>query len=714
MRISIALLFATLAFADSLPLPDAGNVSLPLEEYNKLIELAARPPKKPDAPPQPYAIKTAQVDLQVKGESISGTIALAGEVFAKGERKVPLVTGLTVLDARQNGAELPIAQEGGTHSALLTGPAEFAVTVETGLALTMEPSRASFTLPAPAAGTVKLTLSVPGEQTFVNLSPGLITSRVSSNGRTVIDATLSPGEPTQIWWAARSAPVVQQPPKEIRFTSDVKTLISVSDAELAVAALANVTVIQGDPAAFTIDVPEGYELTGATGQTLYSSEVQGHTVILRVNNPAARAHEFLISLAKANTDPKAEMSLMGFRGTQRETGEVLIESEGAVELTAKAAGLRRMDLRETSPYLRSLARSTLHAAFRYQKKPAETPAVALEWTRFPDSGVLAAVAQDAVVTTVITSEGRSLTEVRLTLKNHAQPFLKVGLPPGATIVSCEVGGEKVKPVEGPDGNRVPLMRPGFRPADSYSASFVFLHAGAPFQKKGGAELSLPKMDVPIGLLRWEVFLPQQFKVADFGGDALAAQLLPYSASEEVHTGSPVNIDSLTTGEVGGIIIDPTGAVVPGVEVTVTHQTSGITRKTYTDGSGQWLIADLPSGRLMVTAAMRGFMTTSRQFDHDAARGSKFNLKLNVGGVSQTVEVSSSATAVKESQQIERNTRQNAAQPEVASANVKDLERKVAGVLPIAINVPHTGASYRFVRPLVVDEETKLTFNYRNK
>jgi hypothetical protein len=40
--------------------------------------------------------------------------------------------------------------------------------------------------------------------------------------------------------------------------------------------------------------------------------------------------------------------------------------------------------------------------------------------------------------------------------------------------------------------------------------------------------------------------------------------------------------------------------------------------------------------------------------------------------------------------------------------------RVAGVSPIAVDVPRTGTSYRFVRPLVIDEETKVTFTYRTK
>ena len=44
----------------------------------------------------------------------------------------------------------------------------------------------------------------------------------------------------------------------------------------------------------------------------------------------------------------------------------------------------------------------------------------------------------------------------------------------------------------------------------------------------------------------------------------------------------------------------------------------------------------------------------------------------------------------------------------------NLQKRVAGVLPIRVDVPRAGNSYRFVRPLVIDEETKVTFNYRTE
>src|SRR5262249_34882564 len=148
---------------------------------------------------------------------------------------------------------------------------------------------------------------------------------------------------------------------------------------------------------------------------------------------------------------------------------------------------------------------------------------------------------------------------------------------GATILSSEVAGEKVKPVQGADGSRVPLLRQGFRPTDSYQISFVFLHAGTPFAKKGGTELALPKMDVPIGRMEWEVFLPERYRVTNFGGDALAAALFStYSpdAAEELR-GQFNRLQQFSTltlepGQLGGVVVDPTGAAVAGVNIEIKH------------------------------------------------------------------------------------------------------------------------------------------------
>ena len=109
--LAILMMFSVYAMGAetaSLPLPTTGNVTLTLAEYNRLVELASKSSKKHETPPLPYAIKRAEMKLHVTNETVLGTLQLDGEVFSKGAAKVPLTTGLTILNARQEGKSLPL------------------------------------------------------------------------------------------------------------------------------------------------------------------------------------------------------------------------------------------------------------------------------------------------------------------------------------------------------------------------------------------------------------------------------------------------------------------------------------------------------------------------------------------------------------------------------------------------------------------------------
>jgi len=285
-------------------------------------------------------------------------------------------------------------------------------------------------------------------------------------------------------------------------------------------------------------------------------------------------------------------------------------------------------------------------------------------------------------------------------------------------------------VEGSDGNRVPLLRVGFRPTDSYNVSFVFMHSGAPFAKKGGSDISLPKMDVPINLLQWEVFLPEQYKVKDFGGDAIATSLLP-PTSQDIsgaetdeyfvhaiqfvgHVSSNESM-SLLPGQLGGIVVDQTGAVVPNAQVTVTQTNTGAVRNVMTDPTGRWIVSNLPSGNVKIAVNGRGFRQFVSQMNYDGSRPAPIATTLSVGAMNQSVEVTTSASTVTDYLRFERDAKKQLAQQQLqASANVTNLKERVSGILPVRVDVPRAGNSYHFVRPLVLDEETKVTFTYKSK
>ena len=89
--------------------------------------------------------------------------------------------------------------------------------------------------------------------------------------------------------------------------------------------------------------------------------------------------------------------------------------------------------------------------------------------------------------------------------------------------------------------------------------------------------------------------------------------------------------------------------------------------------------------------------------------------MQVGAIAESVTVVARGVAdlERDARQIDEQAKKNqAAQLNMPSQNVFNLQRRVAGVLPVRVDVPKAGKSYRFVRPLVMNEETKVTFQYR--
>jgi hypothetical protein len=535
----LSALSAANVLAQSVIPSEARTVTMTLAEYNRLLELERRAPVAPVAAPVAAIVSSAELKIRIDRDTARGTIAFTGQVLRNGVQRVPLINGATLADVTSGGRPVALATDGQVLQALIAGPASFVINAEWGGPLNYKPGRASFIVPVPQAGAARATIDLPGEQADVRLSSGIITRRSTGEGRTIVEATLDPGAATEVWWSMRdSAPVAAV--KDLRALAEVMTLITLDDSDVRMAALIDVNVTQGELRTMRLRLPAGYEFQSVNGSTLEESSQVENELILTVGNSAARRHQFLVTLERPHTGGSFNLdtAIVSIDGIQRERGEIAIEGVGTMDLAAdEKPGLHRIDVRELQSSLQSLARLPILSAFRYQR-PAGTapPQLSLEVKRFADAGVLAAVADRAVVTTLITSEGRALTEVQLDMRNRSQPFLKVELPQGATIVSVDLQGQTAKPATGADGTRIPLMRAGLPANGPYSVSFVYVHAGTPFQKKGDIVMSLPKMDVPIGVVKWELFVPEQYKARAIDGNMIDAARFPnFFEPPQVHT-----------------------------------------------------------------------------------------------------------------------------------------------------------------------------------
>jgi hypothetical protein len=134
---------------------------------------------------------------------------------------------------------------------------------------------------------------------------------------------------------------------------------------------------------------------------------------------------------------------------------------------------------------------------------------------------------------------------------------------------------------------------------------------------------------------------------------------------------------------------------------------------------------MPSGKVRIEAQAHGFMPTVYSgTPYNANHPAEYSIPLKVGSTAETVEVTAAAPLVDASNggaSYTYNGRKDRDEkkPEAfaqngASQNVLNLQKRVAGVLPVRVDVPRAGNSYRFARALVLDEETKVSFNYRTK
>ena len=101
-----------------------------------------------------------------------------------------------------------------------------------------------------------------------------------------------------------------------------------------------------------------------------------------------------------------------------------------------------------------------------------------------------------------------------------------------------------------------------------------------------------------------------------------------------------------TARITGTITDSTGAVIPGVQITVTNTATQIARQATTDHDGFYQVLALPIGNYKVTATRDGFRTVeSTEYKLLINQALRVDFKMQVGTASEKVEVGAEAAPV---------------------------------------------------------------------
>ncbi|HWP84755.1 MAG TPA: carboxypeptidase regulatory-like domain-containing protein [Terriglobia bacterium] len=111
-------------------------------------------------------------------------------------------------------------------------------------------------------------------------------------------------------------------------------------------------------------------------------------------------------------------------------------------------------------------------------------------------------------------------------------------------------------------------------------------------------------------------------------------------------GTTLTSAQLPTATISGVVRDSSGAVVPGVTVTVTNADTGISRSSETDSRGAYRFPALQVGTYDVRAEHPGFQTMlQRGLRIAVGEEAVLNFALEVGAVTETVSVTAEAPLV---------------------------------------------------------------------
>jgi hypothetical protein len=112
-------------------------------------------------------------------------------------------------------------------------------------------------------------------------------------------------------------------------------------------------------------------------------------------------------------------------------------------------------------------------------------------------------------------------------------------------------------------------------------------------------------------------------------------------------GAPAGLlAQIDTGSISGAVTDQSGAVLPGVTVTITSLTTGQARTLVTDDRGRYQVSALQPSRYSVKAELQGFSTVTRpEVTVNVGSAVDINITMQLATVQETVTVTGEAPLI---------------------------------------------------------------------
>lgn len=498
----------------------AGWVVIPVEEYRVLRAKAYPVEHDPEPPPLDATLTRVDYDLHVSGELAQGHANLTVDILKDGWVRVPVPTGLLVREARMDGKQVPLVPgpqgKGASHlCALLSQSGRAVLTLNIDVPVTTSSGNESISLPSTESGITRATVELPRQGIDLRVEGGFLSEKSEASGETKWLAYAHGNEPLTLTWRKKTEDHHVELP--LRMRGSLTQLTGLGEDATSVYAEASLEIVQGAAREARIQLPEKITVNQVSGAMVADWEMKGGELVVTFLEPVEHGARFVINgEARLPRDGVIDIPLLRLLNTERDTGGVAVEILGAGEIKKqKSQGLEDADASDLGEMIASRQSPAL-AAFR--ARPGEagvTRSLMVNVARYDQQAVLMANIEEARYDILMSADGKELVQARYAVRNNQRNFVKITLPPGASVWSATLGGRPARPGQAPDGSLLlPLEKSrGGEDAPAFVVELMYVTKATRWDEKGKETVTLPALDLPISRTGMLLYYPPLFRVS---------------------------------------------------------------------------------------------------------------------------------------------------------------------------------------------------------
>ncbi|MFT5681506.1 MAG: hypothetical protein ACI8RZ_002412 [Myxococcota bacterium] len=518
------LMLLTSFLASAQDIPDA-RVVIPWRDFQTLYERGQAPLDKPPAAPRDYAISRVTYTGEVIGEAAVIKATFQIDVLkTEGWTTIPLLpTNVALRQATLGRTDAPIYLDDGFYRLITDKRGPLTVEVEFAIATFSSSGQQGFSFQMARSGATEVSLSVPSEDLldFEVAGAQRVTTSDRSGSRTMRALLPSTGNLSVSWQrAAKEEVATPDADIEPRIYAEHQALVGVSEGLLQCNSTIYYSILQSGIEQLTVLLPSDVTVLEVEGQGIRDWSVidQGNRARLTVdlNFEAKGAYTLSLDYERplAEDASAVDVPTVQLLGVERVKGWVGIDARSNLEIDAgDVADARVVDVRELPAGILGQTDWPVLLGFKYRKASYSIP---LSVRQHEEVDMLVTIVDRAEATTVVTPDGRRMTQVTWSVRNNRAQFLRLDLPDGAIPWSTFVGGRAVKPARAEDGRvMVPLARSQSTGGElsRFAVEMVYIEDGEP-SEGGRTNFSgeLPIADVPTTAVAWTIYVPDSAKV----------------------------------------------------------------------------------------------------------------------------------------------------------------------------------------------------------